>query len=250
MDIYGIIGYPLKHSFSNKFFTEKFVSENINALHKNFEIDRIERLLDIIKNEPNLKGLNVTIPYKEKVIPYLDELDDTAQKIGAVNVVRVDRKNGKPYLKGFNTDLVGFQNSIAPCINPTIHKKALILGTGGASKAVKYGLINLGIEVVFVSRTKADGIFTYDDLNETIMNEYKVIVNTTPLGTFPKNEGHPDIPYNLLTKDHLLYDLVYNPPVTKFLELGANQRAETKNGAEMFELQAIATWNIWNNNIL
>lgn len=247
MNKYGLIGYPLKHSFSNKFFTEKFNKENIEAEHINFEIDNIDVFPKIITAEPSLKGLNVTIPYKEKVIPYLDELDKTAQMIGAVNVIKITHKEGKVYLKGYNSDIIGFQNSIKPMLDLSKHKKALILGTGGASKAVKCGLIDLGIDVKFVSRTAGEDILTYTDLTHDVMQEYKVIVNSTPLGTFPNVEGCPDIPYNLLTTDHLLYDLVYNPPLTRFLELGAKEGAKIKNGAEMFELQAIASWEIWND---
>lgn len=250
MDKYGIIGYPLKHSFSNKHFTTKFAEEQIAAQHQNFEIENIELFPQIIESEANLKGLNVTIPYKEKVISYLDELDETAQMIGAVNVIRVSRDDqGKVYLKGYNSDLIGFQNSIKPLLNSEIHKKALILGTGGASKAVKCGLMNLGLDVKFVSRSRKEGQFTYNDLSPEIIDEYKVVVNTSPLGTFPNVDECPDIPYQYFTQDHVLYDLVYNPPVTKFLALGAKQGAKTKNGAEMFELQALATWEIWNGNL-
>lgn len=246
MDKYGIIGYPLKHSFSNKFFTEKFEKENIKAMHTNYEIDSIDLFPEIINSEPELKGLNVTIPYKEQVMKFLDEIDETAESIGAVNVIRITRKNGKPYLKGFNSDLLGFRDSIQPLIDPDIHKKALILGTGGASKAVLHGLKALDIESKYISRTPREGMFTYEDLTKDVLEEYTVIVNTTPLGTFPNVDECADIPYEYLGQQHLLYDLVYNPPLTKFLKLGKEQRAKTKNGAEMFELQAIATWKIWN----
>ncbi|MDL2215147.1 shikimate dehydrogenase [Dysgonomonas sp. OttesenSCG-928-M03] len=250
MDKYGIIGYPLKHSFSNKYFSEKFAKENIDAQHQNFEIENIGMFPGIIESENQLRGLNVTIPYKEKVIEYLDELDDTARMIGAVNVIKVSKNNqGEVYLKGYNSDLIGFQNSIKPLLNNKIHKKALILGTGGASKAVKCGLMNLGLDIKFVSRTAKEGQLTYNDLSREIINEYKVIVNSSPVGTFPNVTEYPNIPYEYLTKDHILYDLVYNPIVTKFLELGIKQGAKTKNGAEMFELQAKATWEIWNDKM-
>jgi len=249
MDKYGIIGYPLKHSFSNKYFSEKFIRESIDAQHQNFEIENIGIVADILESELQLRGLNVTIPYKEQIIRFLDEVDETAKNIGAVNVVKITRKGDKLYLKGYNSDLIGFQNSIAPLLNSAIHKKALVLGTGGASKAVKCGLENLGIEIKFVSRTAKDGVYTYKDLSKDIFDEYKVIVNTSPVGTFPNVDECPDIPYEYLTSDHILYDLVYNPPVTKFLKLGAERGATVKNGEEMFELQAIATWDIWSGKL-
>ncbi|PXV57124.1 shikimate dehydrogenase [Dysgonomonas alginatilytica] len=247
MEKYGLIGYPLKHSFSSKFFSEKFENENIDAEYSNYEISDINTLPSIITSDLNIKGLNVTIPYKEQVIIFLDELDDTAKVIGAVNVIKVIREDDRIVLKGYNSDLIGFQNSIQPMIDPLLHKKALILGTGGASKAVKYGLERLGIESKYVSRTARPHFFTYNDLTEETLSEYKVIVNTSPVGTFPNVDECPAIPYEYLTSSHLLYDLVYNPPITKFLELGAKQGAKTKNGSEMLQLQAIAAWKIWNN---
>lgn len=247
MEKYGLVGYPLKHSFSSRFFSEKFKTESIDAQYDNYEISDITILPSIIASDPNIRGLNVTIPYKEKVIRFLDELDDTAKAIGAVNVIKVIRKDDRIILKGYNSDLIGFQNSIKPMIDPLIHTKALILGTGGASKAVEYGLKCLGIESKHVSRTACQGLFTYDDLTKEILSEYKVIVNTSPVGTFPNVEECPAIPYEYLTESHLLYDLVYNHPVTKFLELGSKQGAKIKNGSEMLQLQAAAAWNIWNN---
>ena len=247
MEKYGLIGYPLKHSFSYKFFGEKFKNENIEAEYNNYEIADINNLPFIINSDPNIKGLNVTIPYKEQVLRFLDELDETAKAIGAVNVIKIIRKEGNITLKGYNSDLIGFQNSIQPMIDPQIHRKALILGTGGASKAVEYGLRKLGLETKYVSRTSAEGVFTYKDLTSEILSEYKVIVNASPVGTFPNIDECPDIPYEYLTESHLLYDLVYNPPVTKFLDLGRKQGAKIKNGGEMLQLQAIAAWGIWND---
>ena len=246
MEKYGLIGYPLKHSFSYKFFGEKFKDENIEAEYNNYEIADINNLPLIISSDPNIRGLNVTIPYKEQVIQFLDQLDETAKAIGAVNVIKIIRKEGEVVLKGYNSDLIGFQNSIQPMIDPLIHKKALILGTGGASKAVEYALMKLGLETKYVSRTSAEGVFTYEELTLEVLSEYKVIVNASPVGTYPNIDECPNIPYQYLTESHLLYDLVYNPPVTKFLELGEKQGAKTKNGAEMLQLQAIAAWNIWN----
>lgn len=246
MEKYGIIGFPLKHSFSRKFFTEKFARENIDAEYLNFEIPAIDELPEIIAANPELRGLNVTIPYKEKVIPFLDELDPQAQEIGAVNVIRIERAGKEVRLVGYNSDLVGFQNSIAPLILPEIHRKALILGTGGASKAVRRGLQNLGIETKYVSRRPAEGQFTYSDLDAGILAQYNVIVNSTPLGTFPNVDEAPEIPYHLLQNQNLLFDLVYNPEETKFLNQGKKHNAKIKNGAEMLQLQAIAAWKIWN----
>lgn len=247
MKTFGLVGYPLKHSFSYRFFGEKFEKEKIDAQYLNFEIADIGRLPDIIKEYTKLQGLNVTIPYKEQVIPFLDELDPIAEAIGAVNVIKITRKGDKILLKGFNSDYIGFKNSIEPLINPEIHRKALILGTGGASKAVEYGLKALGLETSHVSRTRKEGVITYGELSEDMMNEYTVIVNASPVGTFPNVDECPDIPYQYIGNKHMLYDVVYNPPVTKFLEQGKKQGAKIKNGETMLELQAIAAWNIWND---
>ena len=238
MEKYGLIGYPLRHSFSIGYFNEKFKSEGINAEYVNFEIPQINDFMEVIEENPNLRGLNVTIPYKELVIPFLNELDPDTAKIGAVNVIKIIRQQkGKVKLIGYNSDIIGFTQSI----------QALILGTGGASKAVYHGLKNLGIESVFVSRThKADGMLTYEELTPEIMAEYTVIVNCTPVGMFPKVDFCPNIPYELLTPNHLLYDLLYNPNVTLFMKKGEAQGAVVKNGLEMLLLQAFAAWEIWN----
>jgi shikimate dehydrogenase len=246
MDIYGLVGYPLTHSFSRDFFTDKFAQENIAAAYLNFEIGDISLFPSIIADNPTLRGLNVTIPYKEKIIPFLDNLDPRAEEIGAINVIKVLRKGNEVELTGYNSDVIGFQDSIAPLINRDIHTKALILGTGGASKAVYKGLKDLSIGSVYVSRTPGEGRISYQDLDENVINEYKVIVNASPIGTFPDVDEAPGIPYHLLTGKHLLYDLVYNPAETKFLKSGKQQGAVTKNGAEMLELQARAAWKIWN----
>lgn len=246
MDTYGIVGNPLVQSFSPRFFSEKFQKEGIDAAYLKFEIPEITLFPEIISSSPDLKGLNVTIPYKEKIIPFLDELDPQAKEIGAINVVKVTRKNGQVKLIGYNSDIIGFQNSIAPFIKKDIHKKALILGTGGASKAVAKGLENMGLEYIFVSRTKKEGQLTYEELDKDIFDSYTVVVNASPLGTFPDVDAAPDIPYQYLTSNHLLYDLVYNPAETKFLRLGKERGATIKNGGEMLELQALAAWDIWN----
>lgn len=245
MDKYGLIGYPLGHSFSRNYFNEKFANEGIDATYMNFEIPSINDLPQIIAENPELKGLNVTIPYKEKVISYLDELDKDAREIGAVNVIKVIRHKGSdPKLVGYNSDLIGFSKSIESLLEPH-HKKALILGTGGASKAVFQGLKQLGLESTFVSRHKRPEMFTYKELTPEVMQEYSVIVNCTPVGMYPHTDECPDIPYEYLTPNHLLYDLLYNPDVTLFMKKGEEKGAITKNGLEMLLLQAFAAWDIW-----
>ena len=245
MQKYGLVGYPLKQSFSIGYFNEKFSSEKIEAEYINFEIPDINNFPEIIEANPNLHGLNVTIPYKEKVIPYLDELDKQTAAIGAVNVIKIIRnKGGKPKLIGYNSDIIGFTQSIQPLLQ-SHHKKALILGTGGASKAVFHGLKNLGIEAKFVSRTARFGMLTYEELNAEIIKEYTVIVNCTPVGMYPKVDACPDIPYEAITSEHLLYDLLYNPNITLFMKKGEAKGAVTKNGLEMLLLQAFAAWEIW-----
>lgn len=241
MDKYGIIGYPLGHSFSRGFFTEKFQKEGIDAQYLNFEIPDASALKDILVANPQLRGLNVTLPHKTAVIPMLDELSDEAREIGAVNVIRV--RDG--HLKGFNSDIIGFMNSIRPLLKPH-HTKALILGTGGASRAIRVGLTKLGLEWKYVSRTAKDGMLSYSQLTQEVMDEYTVIVNCSPVGMYPHNSDFPAIPYHLLSSRHLLYDLVYNPEQTQFMVRGAQHGATVKNGLEMLHLQAIASWEFWN----
>ena len=245
MKKFGLIGYPLGHSFSKNFFNEKFNSENIDAEYFNFEIADIKELPKVLLSNPELKGLNVTIPYKEQVIPYLNELDPDAAAIGAVNVIKFVQQKGKTKLVGYNSDIIGFVQSIEPLLEFQ-HKKALILGTGGASKAVFHGLKKLGIESKFVSRKAQKGMFTYEELTPEIMDEYKVIVNCTPVGMYPRADEYPDIPYDYLTPNHLLYDLLYNPDTTLFMKKGADKGAVVKNGLEMLLLQAFGAWDIWN----
>lgn len=244
MEKYGLIGYPLGHSFSIGYFNEKFRSEGINAEYVNFEIPDIRELPDIIRTNPTLKGLNVTIPYKEKVIPYLDDIDKDAAAIGAVNVVKINRQKNKYRLKGYNSDIIGFTQSIEPLIEPH-HKKALILGTGGSSKAIFHGLKKLDIEGTYVSRNKRPEMLTYEELTTEVMADHTIIVNCTPVGMYPRVNDCPDIPYELLTPKHLLYDLLYNPNMTLFMKKGEQQGATIKNGIEMLLLQAFASWEIW-----
>lgn len=244
--VYGLIGFPLTHSFSMNYFNNMFESENIDAEYVNFEIPDIGDLMEVVSENHNLAGLNVTIPYKEQVIPYMDEMDSEAALIGAVNVIKIIRgKNGDIRLKGYNSDAMGFQNSIAPLINNK-RNRALILGTGGASKAVYRALVNLGVEPVFVSRNPEAGELAYSDLTPEVMESHKVIVNCTPLGMYPNVDRCPDIPYDLLTSEHLCYDLIYNPDVSTFMKKSRANGAEVKNGLEMLLLQAFESWNIWN----
>lgn len=245
MDLYGLIGHPLGHSFSKKFFNEKFQNEMIDAEYRNFDIDTIKSFPTIIEEHSNLRGLNVTIPYKELIIPYLDELSEDAQAIGAVNVIKISRNHEEVHLKGYNSDVIGFTDSIRPLLKP-FHKKALILGTGGASKAIRYGLYKLGIETCFVSRRPKEGMLTYSDLTADIMAEYTIIVNCSPVGMFPHTDERPDLPYQFIGSHHILYDLVYNPDETLFMKSGKEQGATTKNGLEMLILQARAGWDFWN----
>ena len=241
MTKYGIIGNPLGHSFSKGFFTEKFAKEGIDAEYLNFQISEIGKLTEVLRENPELRGINVTLPYKTEIIPFLDELSDEAREIGAVNVVQI--RNG--HLKGFNSDIIGFTRSIQPLLK-SHHQKALILGTGGASRAIRVGLTRLGLEWKYVSRTPHEGMITYEDITAETLREYEVIVNCSPVGMFPKVDGCPAIPYEFLTPDNLLYDLVYNPETTLFMKKGALQGAVVKNGLEMLHLQAIASWEFWN----
>ena len=254
MDSYGLIGFPLKHSFSAGFFTDKFRKENIDAEYLNFEIEDILDIRRVILFNQRLKGLNVTIPYKEKIIPFLNNISAEAEKIGAVNVIKVIRKPGDMYfyeLTGYNTDYIGFKDSLTPLLKPGVNYKALILGTGGASKAVSRALTDIDIEWSYVSRSKSKNnkgrVIGYNDLSQEIMHAHNIIINASPVGTFPEIESCPDIPYNHLTPEHILYDLVYNPEETMFLRKGKEKGATTKNGLEMLELQALAAWEIWNS---
>lgn len=241
---YGLVGYPLGHSFSKGYFTEFFLREGICAEYKNFELPQINDLAQVLEEESALQGFNVTIPYKQQVMPYLDELDAAAEAIGAVNVVKVTRRDGAPYLKGYNTDVIGFGDSIRPLLKPH-HTHALILGTGGASKAVNYALRQMGLETCLVSRTKREGMLTYEELTSEVLGKYHVIVNTTPLGTSPKTDECPPLDYTLIDNRFLLFDLVYNPEKTLFLQRGEQAGATIRNGMEMLIGQAKAAWRIW-----
>lgn len=243
--LYGLIGKVLGHSFSQDYFNQKFESEHINARYINFEIADIGEFNELLAEYPALRGLNVTIPYKEQVIGYMDEMNPTAERIGAVNVIKFIGRGASLRLKGFNSDVIGFSDSIKPLLNAD-RRKALVLGTGGASKAIAVGLTDLGVDVQLVSRSARKGVITYADLTPEIIADRKVIVNTTPLGMYPHVDQAPDIPYEELTPQHLCYDLIYNPDTTLFMKRSAEFGAETKNGLEMLLLQAFASWQIWN----
>lgn len=244
MDRYGLIGKILVHSFSKKFFTEKFANEQIEARYDLFELPVIAEFAELAQTE-GLRGLNVTIPYKQEVMPFLNELDEMAKEIGAVNTIQFRHEGGRLILKGFNTDAIGFENSLTPLLRPC-HTKALVLGTGGASKAIVYILNKIGIEPQYVSRTRKEGVLAYEDLTPEVVAAHKLIVNCTPLGTFPKVDEMPQFHVEYLTQEHLVYDLIYNPEETKLCRLARERGAATKNGLEMLHGQAIAAWKIWN----
>ena len=244
---FGLIGYPLSHSFSKRYFTKKFEKENIIDCEYNlYPIENIDQLPKLISNNPNLFGLNVTIPYKEAVIPFLDELDETAKSVSAVNCIKIKQQTtNNKQLIGYNTDVFGFKQSIKPFLE-TQHQRALILGTGGASKAVYHVLKEIGIDCYFVTRNKYNNKqFTYEELNENMINAFKLIVNTTPVGMFPNVNETPEIPFEFITSSHLLYDTVYNPVETEFLKRGKQQGASVVNGLSMLQLQAEEAWKIW-----
>ena len=245
MDLYGLIGYPLGHSFSISYHNQRFADEGINAKYVNFEIPTIDDLPEILGSNPNLKGLNVTIPYKEKVMEFLDYISPEARTIGAVNVIKVIHEGKDIILKGYNSDVIGFTKSIEPMLE-RYHKKALILGTGGASKAINYGLKSLGLETVFVSRYERPDTIQYESITPDVVKEYNVIVNCTPIGMYPKTEQCPMLPYEAMDENTILYDLIYNPDETLFMKRGAQYGAQTKNGLEMLLLQAFDSWEFWN----
>lgn len=242
---FGLIGYPLSHSFSKKYFTEKFESEGLDAEYCNFPIESLDELDDIIRREPDLVGLNVTIPYKTAIIPKLQQLTQCAQSIQSVNTISIERIGNSWNLKGSNTDVVGCKESIEQLVNG--HEMALILGTGGAAKAAFHILEQLGLECNFVSRTPDEGDFTYEDLTAQDIWEHTIIINCTPLGMYPKIDAAPTIPYESITPEHVLFDMIYNPAETVFLENGRKRGATTINGFRMLKRQAEESWKIWNS---
>ena len=257
INLYGLIGYPLSHSFSKKYFDEKFIKEKLIDIEYNlFPIENINSFPQLLIDNPTMKGLNITIPYKESIVPFLDALDETANNVGAVNCIKVQQvSTNKRQLIGFNTDVYGFRQSIKPFLESQ-HNRALILGTGGASKAVAYVLKEIGIDCFFVTRQKTinhqpstiNNTFQYDELNENIISAFKLIINTTPVGMYPNINNAPALPYQYVTSSHLLYDLVYNPAETEFIKQGKFYNASTVNGLSMLHLQAEEAWRIWNKN--
>lgn len=247
MKTYGLIGYPLSHSFSKKYFTEKFQNEGIsNHQYELFPIEDINSLPDLLAENPSIYGLNVTIPHKVAVLPFLNDIEEAAEKIGAVNCICIRSFEGDTYMKGFNTDAFGFEESLKPLLKPE-HQKALVFGDGGAAKAVKYVLEKLNIEYQVVVRKAVSGAILYEDITPEILKSHKLLINTTPLGMSPNAETYPNIDYSLLNVDYLAYDLVYNPLETTFLAKAAAQGATIKNGLEMLYKQAEKAWCIWNN---
>ena len=243
MNKYGLIGFPLGHSFSKKYFSEKFETGKIDAIYNLYELADISQFT-ALKDDNTLCGLNVTIPYKEKIIPFLDEVNATAARIGAVNVIKFIRSGNKLLLRGYNSDAVGFEASIKPLLKPH-HTKALILGTGGASKAIEFVMNKLNIQTVFVSRNPTSDMISYAELDAETIKDYTIIINATPVGTFPHIDACPDIPYQFLSSEHLVFDVVYNPAKTLFLKKSEQRGATILNGEKMLELQAEAAWEIW-----
>ncbi|MCP1997222.1 shikimate dehydrogenase [Flavobacterium sp. HSC-61S13] len=244
---YGLIGKNIEYSFSRQYFKRRFTTKgDQQSTYENFELNEISEFTKILADNPNLKGLNVTIPYKESIIPYLDDLSTKVLEIGAVNTIRISKK-GK--LKGYNTDWYGFYKSLKPLLKNK-PEKALILGTGGASKAVYYALQKLKIETQFVSRSPEEGVLSYQQLTPAIFKSHLLVINTTPLGTFPDIDQKPDIDYSLFSDQHLAYDLIYNPEISSFLREAQKRGAQIKNGLEMLELQAEKSWSIWNKIVM
>ncbi len=245
-EIYGLIGKSLSHSYSPAYFAEKFVKKHINAEYRLFEMDNIGNLRAFIKDSPELKGLNVTIPFKLNIIPFLDEIDPVAQLTGSVNTIKIDRRNDNLFLKGYNTDTLGFENTIKPLVKDKNQLKALILGTGATAHTLAYVLRKIGIYFYFVSRkpVKVESL-SYSWLDKKILKAFKLIINATPLGMFPNVDQCPDIPYDYIDKKSIVYDVVYNPEETLFLKKGREKGAITKNGLEMLYRQADEAWKIW-----
>ena len=238
--LYGLIGFPLTHSFSPAYFKMKFAAQHTDATYELFPIKAIREFPEMLKNNPDLAGLNVTTPYKEAVMRYIDKIDNVAEEIGAVNCIVF--REGETI--GYNTDAMGFEKSLNPLLKSQ-HTQALILGTGGSSKAVAYTLTQLGIPFRKVSRDKTDGVLTYSDLSAEVISRHKLIINTTPVGMYPNVDEAPPIPYDGISEQHLLFDLIYNPEETRFLSIGKAHGAVVKNGFEMLQLQAEASWNLW-----
>lgn len=247
---FGLIGYPLGHSFSKKYFTDKFHNEHIiDCLYENYPLTDISQVEDLLLNEPELTGLNVTIPYKTDIIKYLSHVSPEADEIGAVNVVKIKKAGEKRELYGFNSDITGIRDSLNPYLNKDL-KYALVLGTGGSSKAVCFVLRKFGLKVIPVSRNRNAGTITYSEIDSDLLSESGLIINTTPLGMYPNIDTFPDIDYRLLGKKHILFDLVYNPEITTFLRRGSEQGCSVISGLKMLQSQAERSWEIWNDKNL
>ena len=247
MRVYGLIGKTLHHSFSARYFSEKFKTEQItNCQYLNFELKDMKQEIPALKKNPEIKGLNITIPYKTEIIPFLDELTDECQQVKACNCIKID--NGKWI--GYNTDIAGFEQSFTSHLKP-YHKKALVLGTGGASNAVAFVLQKLNIDFLKVSRRKNElsSVISYDEINEAVIKEFQIVINTTPVGTSPNIDECPDLPYRFITDKHYFFDLVYNPPKTLFLSRAEKQGASIENGENMLAIQAEESWKIWNEKL-
>ncbi len=242
MKTFGLIGKNIDYSFSRTYFNQKFSSKKIEAIYKNFDLADISEFPKLLKESNDIKGFNVTIPYKEAIIPYLNEIEDTARKIGAVNTIKIGKYGT---LTGYNTDFYGFTEALKPFLK-SHHTKALILGTGGASKAIAFALNKLGIKYKFVSRSKSPYTFIYSEIDAAILKEYTLLINCTPLGTHPNTNKYPAIPTEFLSHNHLVFDLIYNPAYTKLMKLALEQNAEVTNGLKMLEFQAEKAWEIWN----
>ncbi len=246
---FGLIGYPLGHSFSKKYFTEKFSREHIKGcLYENYPLTNISQITDLIRDN-ELEGLNVTIPYKSSVINFLNKIDPEAEAIGAVNVIKIKRTTGKTELRGYNSDITGIMATLSPVLSPEI-KNALILGTGGSSKAVCHVLKKINVHYTLISRGKKPFCLTYSDINSEILGKTRLIINTTPLGMYPETESKPDLNYDLLGSRHILFDLVYNPEITEFLKMGKERGCTVLSGIKMLHSQAERSWEIWNNDVL
>lgn len=247
MKLYGLIGYPLAHSYSKRYFTEKFRNENItDCEYRLFPMENLNSFHHLIHDYPELSGINVTLPYKKEIMNLVDFIDPKAREIGSVNAIRIVRRNDNVILEGFNTDARGFERAFFP-LATSFGKNALILGSGGSSSAIKYVLRQHSWKFLIVSRSKEKGHLIYEELNENILNHYKVIINTTPLGMFPDIHSHPELPYELLNPSFFLFDLIYNPPETMFLRKGREQGAYTENGLKMLHYQAEEAWSIWHS---
>lgn len=246
MEIFGLIGKKLQHSFSPAYFRQKFAELNIDADYRLFEIEDISNFPELIRNTPELVGLNVTIPYKKAIIPFLDEIDVVSQELGAVNTIKIQQQNGNQILKGFNTDVIGFEKSVKPFVEKRKNISALILGTGGSAQAVVYVLNKLGIDYHFVSRTaRGSKFYGYSDLSQEVILLNNLIINTTPAGMFPNIEDGPAIPFESIGENHILFDLIYNPSETLFLKRGKQNGAKVANGLTMLQFQAEASWEVW-----